>query len=123
MTRMVSFSRCLLWLLPPVKLLKLRAFRPFPVEALKQACEGLTELIVLERALSPGGGSIVGAEVHAALSELPRPPRIHCFAVGLGGRDIPLELYPRLLKALEAEVPERFAIIDLEPERLPAEDR
>jgi pyruvate ferredoxin oxidoreductase alpha subunit len=105
------------------RLIKLRAFRPFPVEALQQACAGLTDLIVLERALSPGGGGIVGAEVRAALSELSAPPRVHNFAVGLGGRDIPLDIYPRLLAAAQSPDPTRFAIFDVVLDRLPEQDR
>jgi len=108
---------------PPARLIKLRAFRPFPVAALQQACAGLDELIVLDRALSPGAGGILGAEVRAALSGLEQAPRIHNFALGLGGRDVPMEIYPRLLAAAKAPTAECFAIFDVELERLPAEDR
>ncbi len=108
---------------PAAKLIKLRSFRPFPVEALQQACAGLSDLIVLERALSPGGGGIVGAEVRAALSELPDAPRVHNFAVGLGGRDVPLDIYPRLLAAAQSSGPTRFAIFDADLDRLPEGDR
>ncbi len=107
---------------PPVKLLKLRSFRPFPVEALKEACRGLSHLIVLERAFSPGEGGIVGAEVKAALAELEHPPRIHNFAVGLGGRDVPLSTYRGLLEAIE-KGPTRFAIFDVDLSLLPEEER
>ena len=105
------------------KLIKLRAMRPFPAEALKAACAGLSELIVLERALSPGAGGIIGAEVRAALSQMAAPPRIHNFAAGLGGRDIPVEIYSRLLEASRAKQPEPFAIIDLELAKVAPEDR
>lgn len=109
----------------PVKLIKLRAYRPFPMDALKVACEGLEEVIVLERALSPGLGGIVGLEVLAALSELPKPPRVHNFAAGLGGRDIPLTILPRLLSVLNNEetASRRFSVIDVELAKLPMEDR
>lgn len=107
----------------PVKLMKLRAFRPFPVDVLQQACRGLSDLIVLDRALSIGAGGIVGAEVRAALSELANPPRIHNFAIGLGGRNIAMSLYPRLLEAAKAARPARFTIFDLEPGKLVQEDR
>jgi pyruvate ferredoxin oxidoreductase alpha subunit len=107
----------------PVKLIKLRCFRPFPVEALKTACENLTDVIVLERAFSPGGGGIVGLEVLAALAELPTPPRVHSFAAGLGGRDIPLSLLEKLLESVGRAQHERFSIIDVELSRLPEEDR
>jgi pyruvate ferredoxin oxidoreductase alpha subunit len=109
--------------LGPVKLIKLRAFRPFPVEALQQVCVGLSDVIVLERALSPGSGGIVGAEVRAALTELPAAPRVHNFAVGLGGRDVPLDIYPRLLAAIQPAPPVRFSILDVELDKLPVEDR
>ncbi len=109
--------------LGPVKLIKLRAFRPFPVEALQQVCVGLSDVIVLERALSPGSGGIAGAEVRAALAELPAAPRVHNFAAGLGGRDVPLDIYPRLLAATQSASPVRFAILDVELDKLPVEDR
>jgi pyruvate ferredoxin oxidoreductase alpha subunit len=107
----------------PVKLIKLRSFRPFPTDALKEVCQGLTDLVVLERALSPGGGGIVGLEVLAAMSELANPPKIHNFAAGLGGRDIPLEILPKLLSAIEESTNGRFRIVDAVLDRLPTEDR
>jgi pyruvate ferredoxin oxidoreductase alpha subunit len=103
-------------------LINLRAYRPFPVDALRLACSGLTDLIVLERALSPGFGGIVSAEVHAALAGMPAVPRIHSFAVGLGGRDIPLEIYRTLHERINVAEPQPFSIIDVEREKLPVED-
>ncbi len=107
----------------PVKLIRLRSMRPFPVEALKRACARLSELIVLERALSMGSGGILGAEVRAALSEMPSPPRIHNFAAGLGGRDMPLAIYPKLLEALNVPSATRFEIIDVDLTKIAEEDR
>jgi len=108
--------------LPATQLINLRAYRPFPVDALRLACSGLTDLIVLERALSPGFGGIVSAEVHAALAGMPAVPRIHSFAVGLGGRDIPLEIYRTLHERINVAEPQPFSIIDVEREKLPVED-
>jgi len=108
--------------LPATKLIKLRAFRPFPAEALRQACQGLTDLIVLERAISPGSGGIVSAEVHAALANECPSVRIHSFAAGLGGRDIPLQLYQKLHQHIKTHKPGAFSIIDIELDRLPPED-
>ncbi len=109
--------------LPAARLLRLRCFRPFPQAALRDACRGLSDLVVVERALSPGAGGIVGTEVRAALGGMPDAPRIHNVAVGLGGRDVPLELYPRLMDVARAERETGFAILDLEPEKLPEEAR
>ena len=107
----------------PAKLIKLRTFRPFPSEALLDACAGLTDLIVLERALSPGSGGIIGTEARAAFAGMANAPRIHNFAVGLGGRDIPLNIFPRLMEAAKASVPTPFAIFDVNLEKLPEADR
>jgi len=109
--------------LPPVKLIKLRAMRPFPIEAIQRVCHGLDDLIVLERALSLGAGGIVGAEVRAALSEIPTPPRVHNFAAGLGGRDMPLSILPRLLETIRTSGPTRFNFFDLELDKVAEEDR
>ncbi len=106
----------------PVKLIHLRTFRPFPAEALRQVCAGLSDVIVLERAIAPGSGGIVGLEVVAALSQLDRVPRVHNCAAGLGGRDIPMEILPQLLSMIDDE-DRSFRIIDVDVSKLPIEDR
>jgi pyruvate ferredoxin oxidoreductase alpha subunit len=107
----------------PVKILKLRAFRPFPAEALRKACDGLERLIVLERAFSPGLGGIVGTEVKAALSGMKKPPKVYGFAAGLGGRDMPVELFPDMLEAVDRAEPGTFSILDVQLDKLAPEDR
>lgn len=106
-----------------VKLIQLRTFRPFPADVIREACIGLKQLIILERALSPGSGGIVGTEVRAALSEQENPPMIFNYAVGLGGRDIPLSLYEEILKKIASGSPNDFSIFDVNLEKLPPEDR
>ena len=105
----------------PARLIKLRCFRPFPEDAIREACRGLDRLVVVERALSPGAGGIVGNEVRAALSIMEGPPRVENYAVGLGGRDVPLDTYPRLLEASAA--PGEFRIFDVDISRLAPEDQ
>jgi len=109
--------------LEPAKIIKLRSMRPFPVDAIQEACAGLEDLIVLERAFSAGSGAIIASEVRAALSEMKAPPRVHSFAAGLGGRDMPLELYRRLLEAAKTATAARFSIIDLDLSKVAEEDR
>jgi len=103
------------------RLLTLRAFRPFPEQALREACQGLRQLVVLERALSPGAGGIVGTEVRAALASMENPPQVFNFAVGLGGRDVPLEIYAHLLEAIDEGRGAGFDILDLDTSKLPGE--
>jgi pyruvate ferredoxin oxidoreductase alpha subunit len=110
--------------LPRARFIKLRSYRPFPAQALREACADLDHLIVLERALSPGAGGIVGPEVQSALVEMASPPRVHNFAAGLGGRDLSMDLYAQLVDAvLGQERPRGFAIIDADPTLLPESDR
>ncbi|KAA3633354.1 MAG: pyruvate ferredoxin oxidoreductase [Proteobacteria bacterium] len=105
-----------------VRLIQLRCLRPFPTDALRTVCAGLDEVIVVERALSPGQGGIVGTEVRAAFAGVEGAPRIHNVAVGLGGRNVPIELLARLLEALPDLRGESFRIFDLNSEHLPSED-
>ncbi|MGD8591550.1 MAG: pyruvate ferredoxin oxidoreductase [Gammaproteobacteria bacterium] len=107
----------------PTKLISLRSFRPFPQQALAKVCAGLTDVVVLERALSPGGGGIVANELRAALYGMAEAPRIHSYAAGLGGRDIPMDIYPRIITAINKQEPERFAIFDVELDKLAPADR
>jgi pyruvate ferredoxin oxidoreductase alpha subunit len=51
----------------PVGLLKLRAFRPFPAEAIAAELRHKDEVIVLDRADSPGGTPPLYAEIAAAV--------------------------------------------------------
>jgi pyruvate ferredoxin oxidoreductase alpha subunit len=72
-----------------VGLVRLRLWRPFPFEELRQAVEDAETLIVLDRALSFGGpGGPVCSEVKAALYGQAKKPKIVSFVAGIGGRDI-----------------------------------
>ncbi|NNF70867.1 MAG: pyruvate ferredoxin oxidoreductase [Rhodobacteraceae bacterium] len=105
------------------RLLKLRAYRPFPAEALRKAAEGLDHLIVIDRAISPGMGGIVGTEVAAVLADVPGAPRIHNHALGLGGRDIPETIYADLMATISDPDAPAFSVFDADPEKLDPEDR
>jgi pyruvate ferredoxin oxidoreductase alpha subunit len=72
-----------------VGLVRLRLWRPFPFEELRQAVAGAETLIVVDRALSFGGpGGPVCSEVKAALYGEVKKPKIVSFVSGIGGRDI-----------------------------------
>ena len=72
-----------------VGLLRLRLWRPFPFEEIRQAVKNAEVLIVLDRALSFGGpGGPVCSEVRSALYGEDRRPKVIGFIGGLGGRDI-----------------------------------
>ena len=71
-----------------VGLLKIRLFRPLPVQALRVALDGVPDVIVLDRNHSPGLGGIVHQELRGALYGLPGAPRIHGFLAGVGGVNV-----------------------------------
>ncbi len=71
-----------------VGLVKVRAFRPFPVEALRKALRTARRVTVLDRNCSYGASGIFFQEVRAALYGLPGAPPVHGFIAGMGGRDV-----------------------------------
>jgi pyruvate ferredoxin oxidoreductase alpha subunit len=109
--------------LPPVKLIKLRSMRPFPEAAVRQACAGLSRLLVIDRALSLGAGGILGSEVRAACADGPTAPKIFNYVAGLGGRDMPITIYRRMLEASQQADAPSFAIFDLDLAKIAEEDR
>jgi len=72
-----------------VGLLKLRLWRPFPFDEIRQAVKNAEVLIILDRAISFGGpGGPVCSEVRSALYLEDKKPKVIGFVGGLGGRDI-----------------------------------
>jgi pyruvate ferredoxin oxidoreductase alpha subunit len=72
-----------------IGLLKLRLWRPFPFDEIRQAVKKAKVLIVLDRALSFGGqGGPVCSEIRSTLYSEENKPKIISFVGGLGGRDI-----------------------------------
>jgi len=70
-------------------LLKLRMFRPFPAEAIKNALSGCSKVAVIDQNLSPGAGGITFHEIASALYTCEeRPRRLLSVIGGLGGMDI-----------------------------------
>ncbi len=81
-----------------VGLLKLRLWRPFPYEELREAIKSAEVLIVLDRAISFGGpGGPVCSEVKAALYGGEKQPKIVGFVGGLGGRDISMADFEEMI--------------------------
>jgi pyruvate ferredoxin oxidoreductase alpha subunit len=72
-------------------LLRLRAFRPFPGEAVRNYLSSTRNVIVIDRDFSYGNEGAVCTEVKAAIFNLSLPPTILNFIGGLGGADITAE--------------------------------
>jgi pyruvate ferredoxin oxidoreductase alpha subunit len=72
-----------------VGLVRIRLWRPFPFEEIRQAVKDAEVLIVLDKAISFGGpGGVVCSEIRSALYNQSKRPKVISFVGGLGGRDI-----------------------------------
>lgn len=89
-----------------VGLLKIRAFRPFPKEAIYDALKEVDTIVVMEKALSLGFGGILLNEMKDVFYRKTKQPRICGFIVGLGGRDIPNHSIIEAVKKAQSETVE-----------------
>ncbi len=81
-----------------VGVIKLRLWRPFPFDEIRQVVKDAEVLIVLDRALSFGGpGGPVCSEIRSALYNLDKKPKVVGFVGGLGGRDISPEGFREMI--------------------------
>lgn len=71
-----------------VGLLKVRLFRPFPSELIRDSLKAAQKVAVVDRNFSFGSGGIFAQEVRAALCGLDERPAVFGFIAGLGGRDV-----------------------------------
>jgi pyruvate ferredoxin oxidoreductase alpha subunit len=72
-----------------VGLLKLRVFRPFPYQELKETLSDLNSIAILDRVFNPGipGGPLYN-DIRATLYDARQKPLVFPYIYGLGGRDI-----------------------------------
>lgn len=74
-----------------------RSFRPFPFAQIQKACQGKTDVIVIDRAYSYGSAAPMYLEVKSVV------PNARSVVAGLGGKDIRLEDLQMSLKSKERE--------------------
>jgi pyruvate ferredoxin oxidoreductase alpha subunit len=92
-----------------VGVLKLRCFRPFPQDELREALGKAKRVVVLEKAVGVGAYGIVASEVRAALYGQAKTPPVSCAIAGLGGRDITFETLDEMLTRAQAGETDFFA--------------
>ena len=97
-----------------VGVLGVTCFRPWPFDEVRAALSQAAHVVVLNRALSVGFGSVLGSEVRLTLGNC--PVVVHDVVAGLGGRPITHELVRRLLtQAAEDELShEELTFADLD---------
>ncbi len=85
-----------------VGLLKMKMFRPFPEEEVRQALKGSKRVVVLDRNISFGGEGIFCQELKAALYGMEPKPEVVGVIAGLGGLDVTPEglgdLYQKVMR-------------------------
>jgi pyruvate ferredoxin oxidoreductase alpha subunit len=69
-------------------LLKIRAYRPFPRETIREALRGAEVVVAFDRNCAAGSHGVLYEEIRSVLYGSPGPPRIVGVIAGLGGRDV-----------------------------------
>ncbi len=84
-----------------VGLIKLRVFRPFPMEELAEALSKVKAVAVMDKSEGFSGcGGPVFAETRSALYDLKERPMAVNYVYGLGGRDVTIETYEKIYGSL-----------------------
>lgn len=89
-----------------VGLLKIRTFRPFPIEEIRSALRDVSTIAVLDKNISLGSKGAVGLEVKDAMYG--SGVSIYDYIVGLGGRDIRKRDIARIVDLAEKGDGDRF---------------
>jgi pyruvate/2-oxoacid:ferredoxin oxidoreductase alpha subunit len=90
-----------------VGLAKLRVFRPFPVQAIRNLGRAVDRIGVVDRSYTFGGIGAAATEVRSALYGAPRLPTVASFLAGVGGRDVTPAMVRGMFETLlEGEPPE-----------------
>jgi pyruvate/2-oxoacid:ferredoxin oxidoreductase alpha subunit len=89
-----------------IGLLKVRLFRPLPVQALRDGLTGVSDVLVLDRNYSPGHGGVLHQELRAALYGMSDAPRVHGYLAGVGGVNVSPEKIGELVELASASEPQ-----------------
>jgi pyruvate ferredoxin oxidoreductase alpha subunit len=101
--------------------LGISTYRPFPAHAIAETLNPANRhLVVLERALAPGTGGMVTADLRMALAGR-HNPKISTVVAGLGGRAVTSKSLRALLRRAAAGGLEPFGFLDLDTSLVDAE--
>lgn len=97
-----------------VGIISLKAYRPFPYEAMKAAIGDCKNVVVLERAFSIGARGIIGPEVERSMYGT--DCKIRSVVAGLGGRAILGATIKNIADlALQGKLVEELTFVDAQP--------
>jgi 2-oxoisovalerate ferredoxin oxidoreductase alpha subunit len=97
-----------------VGLAKLRLFRPFPDDEVRQLATTADRIGVVDRSYTFGRMGPAATEVSAALYSAPRRPAVTAFLAGIGGRDVTPHEVRAMFDTLLSGVPPATHWEDLE---------
>lgn len=104
-----------------VGLVRLKAFRPFPLADLRNALGHAKAVGIMDRSHTFGYEGPLFTEVKGALYNTRDPPPVTGFTIGIGGRDVldstVVGLYDRLEKVADGEAGREVTWVDLKGEQ------
>lgn len=89
----------------PIGLLKVRLFRPLPVNALRNALSNVSKILVLDRNFSPGVGGVLHQELRSILYDMEKVPEIHGYLAGVGGLNVSPEKIASFVNKIKRSKP------------------
>ncbi|GAB4215554.1 MAG: pyruvate synthase subunit PorA [Rhodoferax sp.] len=95
-----------------VGVLGITAYRPFPIEAIRDATAHVRRVVVVEKCFAVGIGGIVARDVRSAVRNRPQP--VYCVVAGLGGRAITQDALTQVLLKAEADALELLTFLELD---------
>lgn len=94
-----------------VGMLKLKMFRPFPVDLMRRILGPVRKIAVVDRNFSFGASGIFAQEIRAALCNSSGHPPVLGYIAGLGGRDVTPETLTEIYQnAKKSTAPEQESI-------------
>jgi len=94
-----------------VGLLRVRVFRPFPSEEIRELLSGRKKVALIDRNISFGHGGIFAQEIKSALYNYKDTPPIWGYIIGLGGRDVTVNDIKGIINdTIESDKPEKDII-------------
>ena len=92
-------------------MLKVRVFRPFPGDAVRQNLARVPKVAVVDRNCSLGAGGIFAQEIRSELCSLKKRPAVYSYIAGLGGRDVSLKVLEHICRqTLESDGPRHGSV-------------
>ena len=83
--------------------IKLRSYRPFPVDEIQRALAGVEAVGILDRNISLGFEGALFTDVKATFYRNDSAPKAFSFIAGLGGRDIPKRMFVKMFDRIRKD--------------------